>query len=215
MKIMETPKLCHLTGYDFEHVYEPAEDTYLMMDALEKDLPCIRLAQPAIIVEVCSGSGIINTALARALGKTALFISTDVNEFACKASRDTFRFNEINTFQVICADLLSNLTSGVVDVLICNPPYVPTTEEELTNSDKLALSWAGGKDGRQVMNRLFSDVPRLLSPEGIFYLLVLKENRPSEIIDLFHDYDFISDIIMSRKAGREHLFVLKFSRKKF
>ncbi|KAG8229844.1 hypothetical protein J437_LFUL009119 [Ladona fulva] len=168
-----------------QQVYEPAEDTFLMMDALEQDFGLIKTCRPSLIVEVCAGTGIIGTALSKALCLSpGFFIATDINDLACKASHDTFLCNGVNTCEVICADLLTFLASGVVDVLICNPPYVPTTEEELNSSVKLTRSWAGGENGRKVMDRLFKDVPRLLSQEGIFYLLVVKENRPCFVMKM-------------------------------
>ena len=44
----------------------------------------------------------------------------------------------------------------------------------------LEAAWAGGRDGREVMDRLFPQIPLLLSEHGVFYLLALKENKPSK-----------------------------------
>ena len=41
-----------LESKDFEQVYEPAEDSFLFMDALEKDLPFLRSIDPTIVLEL-------------------------------------------------------------------------------------------------------------------------------------------------------------------
>jgi len=64
-----------------------------------------------------------------------------------------------------------------VDLLIFNPPYVVTPSEHI-GSHQLEASWAGGVKGRQVMDRLFVQVPTLLSDRGVFYVVVVRDNDP-------------------------------------
>ena len=77
---METPKYSH-----FDHVYEPAEDSFLLIDALELELPFLHSQKPLITVELGSGSGIAISALAKYLNyQSHGFFAVDINKFACK-----------------------------------------------------------------------------------------------------------------------------------
>jgi len=68
-----------------------------------------------------------------------------------------------------------------IDILLFNPPYVPTPSSEV-GSRGIEASWAGGEDGREVLDRLLPSIPSLLSPQGgCMYLVTVNENRPEEI----------------------------------
>jgi hypothetical protein len=41
-----------LTGKDFEHVYEPSEDSFLFMDALGKEMSTLREMRPTVVLEI-------------------------------------------------------------------------------------------------------------------------------------------------------------------
>ena len=103
----------------------------------------------------------------------------------------------------LMTDLCTPLRSGSVDVLLFNPPYVPTDElprlptiteqeqekAELSRSAKfeqdsyfLSLTYAGGLDGMETTERLLEAIPGILHPgRGVAYVLLCKQNRPEEV----------------------------------
>ncbi|KIH46110.1 hypothetical protein ANCDUO_23840 [Ancylostoma duodenale] len=44
-----------------QSVYEPAEDTFLLLDAIEKDIQKLRDISPEIVLEIGCGSGVVST----------------------------------------------------------------------------------------------------------------------------------------------------------
>lgn len=211
---IKTPDFSHITSEDLNHIYEPSEDTFLLIDALEKDLERIRGSDPSLCLEVGSGSGVVLTALGSVLGSGCRYMSTDINPRACRISKETGRANGVD-IDVVQTDLVSGViedVKGSVGVLLFNPPYVVTPSEEVGKGD-LEYTWAGGEKGREVLDRLLPSVDALLSPKGLFYLIVLKENEPQEIIDIMDGRGFSCECIMKRKTGPENLAVLRFCRK--
>lgn len=227
---METPKYSHLTSEDYDHVYEPSEDSFLLLDALEMDLPYLLEKKPLLCLELGPGSGIIITALAKYLKSGSLgFFAVDINKFACNATQRTVKANDVKV-DVINMDLLTSFKPNSVDLLVFNPPYVPTPNNSNDNipehkklydndaenvyssrdGEKMLIkSWAGGADGCEIINRVIESLDDILAPNAVFYLLIIKDNNPEKIKkDLSHKgYEAIQ--IIDRKIRGEHLIVLK------
>lgn len=215
--MFSTPNMSHLTSVDYEKVYEPAEDSFLLLDAIEKEYKIINDRQPLICLEIGCGSGIGIVFLAQVLGRHALYLATDINASAVQTTLRTATQNDIY-LEVVQTDLIYGLLPRLfkqVDVLLFNPPYVVTPSEDirLSESNPLPLSWAGGNRGREIMDRLFPQVKDILSETGIFYLVVIEDNDPEEITQLMENFGFEAHIVLTRRSGLELLSILRFTRK--
>lgn len=215
---METPYTTHITSDEFKYVYEPAEDSFLLLDALEADLDYLIDMKPIVCVEIGSGSGVIITALAKALPTSACF-ATDINNRACMVTRKTAEYNH-TPLNVLNMDLVNAFRSNSIDVLVFNPPYVVTPDDELaanTTDDhaanaRIIKSWAGGSDGRLIMNRVFSQLDSILSPSGVAYILIIEDNKPKQIVNDLKGLGFTAIITAERRIRGEYLIILKIKR---
>lgn len=105
-----------------------------------------------------------------------------------------------------------------VDVLLFNPPYVPT--EELSNLNVancqrpavdnrldedaylLELSFAGGEDGMEVTNRLLQHLPDVLSKAGVAYILLCQSNKPEEVKRQIEDWGEVWAVETVGRSGK-------------
>ncbi|XP_029471913.1 methyltransferase N6AMT1 isoform X1 [Rhinatrema bivittatum] len=206
-----TPLYSHVGHGSFTEVYDPAEDTFLLIDALEKDADELKKRRIEISLEVGSGSGVVSAFLGSVIGPQTLYLCTDINPSAASCTQQTALQNKVQ-IQPIITDLVQGLLPrlcGIVDILMFNPPYVVTPSEEI-GSCGIEAAWAGGKNGREVMDRFFPCVFDLLSEGGLFYLVALKDNNPDEILKTMKNCGLMGTVASSRQAGREALAVLKF-----
>lgn len=200
-----------LSDEELKTVYEPSEDSYLLIDALEMDLKILYGIKPRVCLEIGSGSGIVITALAMALKKHNIhFIAIDINPDACRATKRTSLINSVD-IDVIQMNLLNCIQiQCTFDIILFNPPYVVTECEEIVDDRLIFKTWAGGKNGRQVMEQIFTTIPKILSDVGLFYLVVIKENDPEYILSIFKNLNMFGEIVHERKIRGEHLYVLRF-----
>ena len=101
---------------DFETVYEPAEDSFILLDALEIEIKKIQDLKPTFALEIGPGSGIISAAIAnitvdeKQLKKLCFVFSCDINLSACKATQLTVNQNNVSSnVGVVCSNLVQAL----------------------------------------------------------------------------------------------------------
>jgi release factor glutamine methyltransferase len=127
----------------------------------------IRRSGPGnIVVDLCCGSGAIGAASAAAVPLGELH-ATDIDPVATRcAARNV-------PGSVYTGDLFGPLPAGLrgrVDVLVVNPPYVPSAEVPLLPAEardhEPLVTLDGGADGLDVLRRVAREAPRWLAPGG-------------------------------------------------
>jgi len=101
---------------------------------------------------------------------------------------------------------------GKVDLLLCNPPYVATDEEEVGGLG-ITAAWAGGHRGLGVTKAVVDQLGDVLSPSGLAFIVLEQCNKPDQVVKDVEDMGFNCDIILERRAGREFLKILKITRR--
>eukprot|EP01094_Clydonella_sp_ATCC50884_P026081 TRINITY_DN7040_c0_g1_i1.p2 TRINITY_DN7040_c0_g1~~TRINITY_DN7040_c0_g1_i1.p2 ORF type:complete len:284 (-),score=64.24 TRINITY_DN7040_c0_g1_i1:1639-2490(-) len=272
---LPTPELGHITSQDFDKVYEPAQDTFLLLDALQDEAEVLREARPFVCLEIGPGSGCVITFLGqlllRVMGTTCLMLGADINAHAASIARATGKHNKVDVHTVVSdlGDALEKRLRGKVDVLLFNPPYVPSEEDDeeddvygeqeaapvagapqsssalreddcscdaLTGRPPVASAAAaggtcgggkaparpfgegieaaliGGERGRKVIDRFLPLIPRLLSPTGLCYLLLERQNDPKQVRSTIKSLGLKCKVVKRRNAFNERLQILRCSR---
>ena len=130
---------------------------------------------PGVIVDVCCGGGSLGLVAAEAF-PDAIVLLSDLDVQALSLASENIALHD-RTDRVIAlrADLLSALSSGSVDVVLANPPYVSHSEmtelpPEYNAEPRMALE--ADAEGTEVAVRLLREGARVLAPDGLMLLEV-------------------------------------------
>ena len=147
------------------------------------------------IAEVGVGCGAIAIALAVNL-TGARVIATDISPAALKlASENVSRHCVEDRVTLLEGDLLQNV-SGPIDILVSNPPYIPSSQVDILpreirdHEPRVALD--GGEDGVEVIKRLIRQAKDKLRPGGAMFVEIgwdLGERVMARSLELWPESD--------------------------
>ncbi|VDP94277.1 unnamed protein product [Echinostoma caproni] len=186
---MITPNTNVLQSLEYADVYPPSEDSFLFLDALEDDTPFINRLPITVSLEMGSGSGILSSFFYAIYPRLRYHLCIDLSSAACRATGEVIRSN-ISLQCSLAGPVLPRLLSNV-DLILFNPPYVPTTSEEhQAANNTVAATWSGGWYGREVSGSAFPTsntalVEHYSQLAHLISLIRMVEERDNRILSIY------------------------------
>lgn len=180
-------------GPDLEEVYEAAEDTRLLLRAAVEEV-----RPDDFVLEIGCGRGAISKTITPLVRRV---IATDINPIAV----DLLRREGIETVR---ADLFSGIGSRF-DLVLFNPPYLPTGEEEVLEG-WLNSAFDGGATGRMTINRFLEALGDHLEVGGGRALLLISSLcGASEVMEKALREGLTAEVVARERYFFEELLVLR------
>lgn len=170
--------LQHLTGHAaFRHVelavgpgvFVPRPETELLAGwAIDEARAVAAGGRTPVVVDLCTGSGAIARAMIDEV-PTAQVHAVELDEQAHLWAERNLAGTGVDLRQGDMADAFADLDGGV-DVVVCNPPYIPveaweSVAPEARDHDPALALWSGD-DGLDAFRVLERTAARLLRPGG-------------------------------------------------
>jgi release factor glutamine methyltransferase len=158
-------------------VFSPISDSRMLAAAIARH----GLEEGARLLDVCTGSGMLAVAGA-VCGARATAV--DVSRRAVLTARLNGRLNGVEV-RALRGSLFAPVAGECFDLIVSNPPYVPSRRAELPERG-LRRAWEAGRDGRALLDRICAEAPAHLCPGGAVLLVhstLIGEDRTHELLE--------------------------------
>lgn len=164
-------------------VYAPQEDSWLLSGVLEAS----GLAEGRRVLDICTGSGVLALEAARLGAREVLAFDLCPAAVECASGNAAASGLPV---EVRLGTLQDAAQHGPFDLVVTNPPYVPSTLPPAgTGPDR---AWDAGADGRVVLDELCALAPGLIAPGGALLLVQSEFSAPRQTVQMLTDSGFIA-----------------------
>lgn len=156
-------------------VFRPRSDTWMLARLLSEDprLP------GSTVLDLCTGSGALAIAAARAGAREVTAV--DVSRRSVAAARLNAVLNGAR-IEALRGDLLCPVAGRSFDLIVSNPPYVPSREDALPRRGP-SRAWDAGRDGRALIERIAREAPAHLRRGGSLWLVQSSISDPERTLE--------------------------------
>lgn len=167
------------------------------------------------ILDLCSGSGCIGLALAQALPASHVY-AIDIAQQAIQLGMVNAQHNAIQNITFINSDLFTQAPNITFDLIVSNPPYIPT--EEWQELDLSVTKWEdphaliADDHGLKIIKQIITQAPRYLksntelAQHGIYQLTIeIDPPQAQAVCNLLHDAGFVHTAITKDLEGKERI----------
>jgi len=172
-------------------VYEPSEDTYYLLES-------INVKKNQSVLELGTGCGLIAIECAR---KAKNVVGTDINPHAIECAKKNL---ELNKQKINClvdfrqGDLFKAVKKNEkFDIIIFNPPYLPTKSNEKING-WLNMALDGGYDGLLITKKFLKNVLKYLKKNGKAYFVFSSLSNQKKLENIIFSNNLKTKIITKK-----------------
>ena len=163
-----------LPFYVDENVLIPRQDTEILVETV---LPYVSEKR---VLDLCTGSGCIAVSLA-VLGKTAFCLGTDISVPALNVAGKNAKRNHA-AVSLMESNLFEKI-DGVFDVIVSNPPYIPSKVVESLQKEVKEYepggALDGGADGLDFYKKITEESRHYLENDGLLFFEIGFDQRES------------------------------------
>lgn len=131
------------------------------------------------VLDLCTGSGAL--AIAAAGSGAREVTAVDVSRRSVAATRLNAVLNGARV-EALRGDLLRPVAGRTFDLIVSNPPYVPSRGDALPRRG-LSRAWDAGRDGRALIERIAREAPAHLRPGGCLWLIHSSVSDPERTLE--------------------------------
>ena len=170
-------------------VYAPQHDSWLLCETLD-DCDVVTGRR---VLDICTGSGIL--AIEAAIKGAREVVAYDISPAAVACASRNAERSDVRV-DVRLGTLDDAHRDGPFDVVVSNPPYVPSDAPlEGTGPNR---AWDAGANGRVVLDQLCDLAPALLAPGGTMLIVHSEFSDPPQTIRRMQQFGFEARAVATR-----------------